>query len=186
MILWQLFNTFFQIGLFTLGGGYAMIPMIQDMVMVRGWSDMQTLVDFIAVSESTPGAFAINIATFIGIETNGISGAIVSTLGVILPSFVIILLIAKNIERFESNVYVKAAMVGLRPIVVGMIGAAAISVMQLAFLSNNQGGVIVPDMKSIFIFGIVLVLNMVFKKLHPIFFILISAVFGILLYGLVG
>ena len=186
MILWQLFNTFFQIGLFTFGGGYAMIPMIQDMVMARGWSDMQTLVDFIAVSESTPGTFAINIATFIGTEINGIQGAIASTLGVILPSFVIILLIAKNIERFENNIYVKSAMFGLRPIVVGMIGAAAISVMQLAFLSNNQDGVIVPDMKSIIIFGAVLVLNRVFKKLHPIFFIIISAVFGILLYGLVG
>ena len=91
--LFELFVTFFQIGLFTFGGGYAMIPMIQDAVMRKGWMTEQELIDFIAVSESTPGPFAINIATYVGAETQGILGSVCATFGVVLPSFVIILII---------------------------------------------------------------------------------------------
>ena len=184
MKIWQLFYTFFEIGLFTFGGGYAMIPLIQDMVAKRGWCDLQTLVDFIAVSESTPGAFAINIATFIGIEKSGVLGAIASTLGVILPSFLIILLIAKNIERFENNTYVKSVMQGLRPVVVGMIGAAAASVMQLALVTSQTNGIVQIDFNAVVIFVLIMVMSRAVKKIHPILLIAFSAVFGIVLYGL--
>lgn len=95
MILVELFITFFKIGLFTFGGGYAMIPMITDEVVAKGWATAQMLTDFIAIAESTPGTFAINTATFIGMEQMGVIGAIFATLGVIMPSFIIILIIAK-------------------------------------------------------------------------------------------
>ena len=95
MILWLLFYNFFKIGLFTIGGGYAMIPMITEVVVEHGWLDVETVVDFIAVAESTPGPFAINIATFVGNHMGGLPGGILATLGVVLPSFLIILLIAK-------------------------------------------------------------------------------------------
>ena len=95
MILLHLFLTFFKIGLFTIGGGYAMIPLIQEEVLQNHWLSFTDLIDFIAVSESTPGPFAVNIATYIGAETVGILGAVCATAGVVLPSFLIILLVAK-------------------------------------------------------------------------------------------
>ena len=97
----QLFFTFVKIGLFTIGGGYAMIPLIQSEVIAHEWLAQQQLVDFIAVSESTPGPFAINIATFVGMQTYGILGALATTIGVVLPSFVIILIIAKFFLSFR-------------------------------------------------------------------------------------
>ena len=95
MILLHLFLTFFKIGLFTIGGGYAMIPLIQEEVLQNHWLSFTDLIDFIAVSESTPGPFAVNIATYIGAETAGVLGAVCATVGVVLPSFLIILLVAK-------------------------------------------------------------------------------------------
>ena len=106
MIIWELFFTFFKIGLFTFGGGYAMIPMIQDEIVTRGWMSMTQLVDFIAISESTPGPFAVNIATFVGESVSGFSGAFAATFGVILPSFIVILLVAKYFMTFKDNFYV--------------------------------------------------------------------------------
>ena len=96
MMLLQLFWTFLKIGAFTFGGGYAMIPMIQSEVLTHQWISAQQVVDFIAISESTPGPFAVNIATFVGMQTAGFWGAFASTLGVVLPSFLIILLIIYN------------------------------------------------------------------------------------------
>jgi len=182
-MIWQLFFTFFQIGLFTFGGGYAMIPMIQDMVLSKNWCDLQTLVDFIAVSESTPGTFAINIATFIGSEKLGVAGALAATFGVVAPSFVIILLIAKNVKKFENNAYVKAAMFGLRPIVVGMIAAACLSVMRIALIASDGESALRVDWKAGVIFCIVLALSQLHKKIHPIFLVVLSAGLGILCYG---
>ena len=103
MIYFQLFYTFFLIGLFTFGGGYAMIPMIEDQVVGKGWMTDAQLSDFIAISESTPGPFAINISTFVGSQTAGILGAVCSTLGVILPSLIIIILVAIILSKFLKN-----------------------------------------------------------------------------------
>ena len=116
MIFWQLFITFFQIGLFTIGGGYAMIPMIEEEVVRQGWLTHTQLVDFIAVAESTPGPFAVNTATYVGITTGmraggnlfwGLLGSFLATLGVVLPSFLIILIIAKFFASFQDNRFVK-------------------------------------------------------------------------------
>ena len=133
----QLFLTFFKIGLFTFGGGYAMLPLIQQEVVGNGWIGEQEIVNFIAVSESIPGPFAINMATFVGSEMGGIFGAVCSTLGVVLPSFIIILLVAKFFMAFKDNKCVKGVMSGLRPAVIGLIGAAIISVVIEVFFPTG-------------------------------------------------
>ena len=107
MILFKLFFTFLKIGLFTFGGGYAMLPLIQAEVIANKWMENEALVNFIAVSESTPGPFAINIATYIGSVLSGIPGSIFATLGVVMPSFIIILVVAKFFEKFKENKIVK-------------------------------------------------------------------------------
>ncbi len=135
MIYSTLFFTFFRIGLFTFGGGYAMLPMIQQEVLAKGWLTEGELIDFIAISESTPGPFAVNASTFVGMQTAGVPGALCATLGVVLPSFVIILLVAGIYDRFQKNKTVKGAMVGLKGAVVGLIGAALLSAGRLVFAS---------------------------------------------------
>lgn len=122
MILLELFLTFFKIGLFTFGGGYAMLPLIQAETASHGWISEEELINFIAVSESTPGPFAVNISTYIGMTTGGFAGAFSATLGVVSPSFLIILLVAKFYEKFRENKVVSGCMSGLKPAVVGMIG----------------------------------------------------------------
>ena len=115
MIYFDLFLAFLKIGLFTFGGGYAMLPMIQEEVTAHGWLNQSELIDFIAVSESTPGPFAVNIATFIGTRTGGVLGSLCATLGVVLPSFVIILIVARCYQKFKSSRLVIGAMNGLKP-----------------------------------------------------------------------
>ncbi len=190
MIFLQLFWTFFQIGLFTFGGGYAMIPLIQDMVLAHGWLSDEALINFIAISESTPGPFAINIATYIGTEMGTVSGGlgvwggflggICATLGVVLPSFIIILIIAKCYEKFKTNRLVKGAMSGLKPAVIGLIGAAVLSIGQTVFFPNGLSTAVfsgIPFYVSAVIFAGMAVLA--FKKVHPIAVIGISAALGI-------
>ena len=137
MIYLELFWTFLKIGAFTFGGGYAMLPLIQAEVLSHGWMDASALVDFIAVSESTPGPFAINIATYVGAETGGIGGALCATLGVVLPSFVCILIVARCFEAFRSSFVVQGCMTGLKPAVVGLIGASVLSVAATVFVPSG-------------------------------------------------
>lgn len=191
MISLTLFLTFFKIGLFTIGGGYAMIPMIQQDILTHGWLTQSELIDFIAISESTPGPFAVNIATFIGMSQEGLWGAFCATLGVVLPSFLIILLIAKWFARFQDNTYVKAALYGLRPAVVGLIASAALSI----FFTTALGGM-KPDQvfylrglppiswRAIMIIVIVFIISRFKKNLHPIWLILISGALGFLFNAL--
>lgn len=190
MILLKLFLTFFKIGAFTFGGGYAMLPFIQEEVLANQWLSASDLVDFIAVSESTPGPFAINIATYVGSHLGtaqfgsvigGLIGSFCSTLGVVLPSFIIILIVARFFERFKNSKTVKGCMSGLRPAVIGMIASAVVSVGHTALFPD---GFSVSALSSYaFICSIIIALItavLVFKvKLHPIAVILISAVLGI-------
>ena len=181
MTIWViLFLTFFKIGLFTFGGGYAMLPLIQEEVLTRGWVENAELINFIAVSESTPGPFAINMATYIGNEMGGIIGAVFATLGVVLPSFIIILLVAKFFEKFKTNKIVSGCMSGLKPAVIGLIGAAVISIGETVFVTANSLNAILSDVwfyVSAAIFAVMAVLA--FKKVHPIVIILLSAAIGI-------
>ena len=135
MIYLELFYVFFKIGLFTFGGGYAMLPLIQAEVEGRGWVSGPDLVDFIAVSESTPGPFAVNISTYVGTQLGGIPGALCATLGVVLPSFIIILVIARFVARFRNSLAVTGCLNGLKPAVSGLIAASVISVGYTVFFS---------------------------------------------------
>lgn len=181
MILFELFYTFFTIGLFTIGGGYAMLPLIQERVVQNGWLDPSQIIDFIAVSESTPGPFAINIATYVGIEMGGILGAVCATLGVVLPSFIIILIVARCYERFKTSRIVAGAMTGLRPVVIGLIGSAVLSMALEVFFAAGLTLAAVTSywfVASLIIFALALVLVFVLKA-HPIVVILLSAALGI-------
>lgn len=124
-MLWELFTTFFKIGLFTFGGGYAMIPLIEEEVIeTKKWSDESELLDIIAIAESTPGPLAINTATFIGYKMNGVLGSLAATCGVILPSFIIISIIALFLDRFSNAPWVQYAFKGIRSgVIVLMLGA---------------------------------------------------------------
>ena len=171
MLYLELFLTFFKIGLFTIGGGYAMLPLIQADVQAKGWMTAEELVNFIAVSESTPGPFAVNVSTYVGAELAGLPGAFCATLGVVLPSFLIILLVARFYAAFRSSAIVSGAMGGLRPAVIGMIGQTVVLPEGLAAVTAY------PLVCSLAIFALMAVLT--HKKLHPIVIILLSALLGI-------
>ena len=181
MIYLELFYTFFTIGLFTFGGGYAMLPLIQERVVANNWMNVSQIIDFIAVSESTPGPFAINIATYVGTEMGGVPGAMCATLGVVMPSFIIILIVARFYEKFKTSRTVAGAMTGLRPVVIGLIGSAVLSMALEVFFSAGVSLSAVTGywfIVSLIIAAIALVL--VFKvKAHPIVVILLSAALGI-------
>ena len=190
MIFFELFYVFFLIGLFTFGGGYAMIPMIQEQVVGRGWISSNALSDFIAISESTPGPFAINIATFVGSETAGILGSLCATIGVILPSFIIILIVAFIMNKFLSNKYVKGALNGVRPVVLALIlSTAIIFFIKMLLYSGNDlfSQTISFDKKSLTLLVMLVAFIFVYKKvrkksLNPILILAISAGLGILLF----
>jgi chromate transporter len=188
-VLLELFFSFFKIGLFTFGGGYAMVPMIQEEVLANGWlsGTSLSLIDFIAISESTPGPFAINMATFIGMSEGGIPGAIVATLGVVMPSFVIILLIAKFFSRFSTNPVVLSVMKGIRPVIVGILLSVMLSFVFQALFDSEvlQVDFGLFDYLALIIFVIIFLLSHFVRKISPIFLIVISAVLGILLYGII-
>ena len=175
-----LFLTFLKIGAFTFGGGYAMLPLIREETVAHGWMTEQALVDFIAVSESTPGPFAVNIATFVGSRVGGVFGAVCATLGVVLPSFVIILIVAKMFAKFRESRAVKGCMSGLKPAVVGLIAAAFLSVAAAVFLPGGWTAAVFSDVSfyfSLAVFALCAVLA--FKKMHPIAVIGIAAALGI-------
>ena len=184
----SLYITFAKIGLFTIGGGYAMIPLIQEEIISRSWLSQSELINFIAVSESTPGTFAVNISTYIGSQVcaqYGVIGQIVggafATLGVITPSFIIILLVAKFYQQFKRSTVVSGVMSGLRPTVIGLIAAALINLARAVFFPNgfDLGEITsINFISSLVIYAICLVL--ILKKLHPIFMILIAAAAGLL------
>lgn len=181
-ILLDLFLTFFRIGLFTIGGGYAMIPMIKSEVVAKGWISEELLVDFIAISESTPGPFAINVATFIGNSQYGVFGAISATLGVVMPSLLIILIIAKSVSYFLKNKYVKYALDGVKPVVIGLILSVAIDLI-IDYGFHASFDLSKFDLKAIAIMLVSFTILKLKKNISPIYVIILSAVMGIALYG---
>lgn len=179
-IFLELFLTFFKIGLFTFGGGYAMLPLIQKEVLNHGWMEIEEIINFIAVSESTPGPFAINCATYVGMETGGVLGAVCATLGVVLPSFIVILIVARFYKQFKESKIVSSAMTGLRPAVIGLIGSALVSMILTVILPNgfDFSGIVIPDLLVSLAIAVVMTV-LVFKKVHPIIIIVLSAIVGI-------
>ena len=187
MILLRLFWEFFKTGLFAVGGGMATLPFLYDMAEKTGWFTAAQLADMIAVSESTPGPIGVNMATYVGFTVAGIPGAIIATLGLIAPEVIIILIIARVLQKFRQNKTVDAAFYGLRPCSVGLIAAAGLLVVKVAmfcFDKYEQSGVFTDlfNWKALILAAVLLVLTRwvkPVKKLHPIFFILGSALVGV-------
>lgn len=197
----QLFWEYFKIGLFTIGGGYAMLPMVRQALIRNDWMTNEELANFIGIAESTPGPFAINLATFVGVTVGsqtslgvfgGILGALITTFAVVLPSVVIIIVVTKLFYKFQSSVVVKGALFGIRPVVVGLVLSAVFSVgCQVVFPKLDLTD-ITADGLSDFRWISLLILAAFFplsrlkikgSRIHPIFLILGSAVVGILIYA---
>ncbi|MCQ2435811.1 MAG: chromate transporter [Clostridia bacterium] len=190
MICLELFLTFLKIGAFTFGGGYAMIPLIRDEVLSHGWMTDERIMDLIAVSESTPGPIAINMATFIGSSQGGFAGAVCATLGVVLPSFVIILIITALVANLMKFAGVQAFLSGVRPVVVGLICATSVTMFLSVILSvSHFTDAISVDVRGVIILAALIAIHFIYKKIKgkrpsPILMILISAVMGIAAYSL--
>ncbi len=187
MILLRLFWEFFKTGLFAVGGGMATIPFLSEMAERTGWFSQAMLADMIAVGESTPGPIGVNTATYVGYTVAGIPGGLVATFGLVLPSFLIILIVAAFLKAFRTNKYVERVFYGIRPASVGMIGAACVAVMRLCLVDMEAfaaGGGLrdLLNWKGLALFAVIWVLtNFVkrTKKLHPVIFIACSAAVGI-------
>ena len=188
MLYLRLFGDFFKTGLFAVGGGMATLPFLYDMSEKTGWFTTSQLADMIAVSESTPGPIGVNMATYVGFTTAGVPGVLAATLGLVTPSVIIILLIARVMKQFRDNKYVDAAFYGLRPCSVGLIAAAGLLVVRLALLrvdAFKASGAVLDlfNWKAIALAAVLLVLTRAVKqtkKLHPIVFIGLSALAGAL------
>ncbi len=169
----QLFISFFKIGLFGFGGGYAIISLIQYEIEYYGWMSSAEFTDIIAISQMTPGPIGINSATYVGYTASGtVLGSLVATVAITLPSFLIMLTLVRLFFYLNGNKYMNYALLGLRPVVIGLIGAAAV------LLMNSENFI---DYKSILIFIAAFLLSLK-TKMHPIVLILIAGVAGWLLY----
>ena len=190
-VLLQLFLTFFKIGAVSFGGGYGMIPLLTEEVLAHQWLTSEEILNFIAVAESTPGPIAINMATFIGASQGGFWGALLATLGVVLPSFIVILIIASLITGLMRFAGVKAFLKGIRPVVCGLIIATGVGMLITVLIGVERvGDVAVFDYKALIILALVVATHYAYKgirkkALSPIILILLSAVLGMILYGLI-
>lgn len=191
MIYLKLFLTFFEIGAVSFGGGYGMVSLIREKVLLNGWLTEAGFLDIIAVSESTPGPLAVNMATFVGSSQAGFFGSVCATLGVVLPSFIIILLIAAALKGLMKYAGVQAFLSGVRPCVVALISATAITVGLSSFFSiKTVHDAPKVDFGSLAVFAVIAVFALVFKKIKkklpsPIFMIVLSAFLGIFVFGVV-
>ena len=189
MIYIQLFLTFLEIGAVSFGGGYGMIALISEKVTSLGWLTAEELQNFIAVSEVTPGSLAVSVATFVGAEKGGFLGALVATVGVVLPSVIIIVLIASVIKNLLKYSGVQSFLSGIQPAVIGMIIATAVTMGLKTLLSlSTFGNPVRPDVKGLLILAIlaaihILTLKIKKKRPSPIVMILISAGLGLLMYS---
>lgn len=186
MIYFELFIQFFKIGLFTFGGGYAMIPLVKESSVDNGWLTVEEFSNLIGVCESTPGPVAINMATYIGSIQGGLFGSVCATLGVVLPSFLIILLIASVLNKFTENKYFKRFIKGVKPIVCALILSTGLILLAQCIGVNTDTLDVNMNFISLVIFVIIVALynfliKVYKKKLSAIQLIIISAVLGIIL-----
>lgn len=189
MIYVTLFLEFAKIGAFNFGGGMAAIPFLRDLGERRGWYTLRQMTDFIAISESTPGPMAVNMATFAGYQAAGVLGGCCATLGLITPALILVTLIAKFFKVFKDNKYVERAFYGLRPCVLALISYAFVGLAEVTFLyeSPQMSGILNRiNFKALIIFALIFALlnEKHLKNLHPVFFLGISAVMGVILYSI--
>lgn len=188
MIYLRLFVEFFKTGLFAVGGGLATLPFLSDISNKTGWFSQSQLADMIAISESTPGPIGVNSATYVGFTTAGPLGSIVSTLGLVTPSFIIILIVAGFLKAFKENEIVKSVFYGLRPASTGLIASACWTVVTIALINIDafkQSGNLFDliSIKSLVLAILIFLLTNNIKKtkkLHPIYFLVLSAIIGII------
>lgn len=191
MIYLKLFLTFLEIGAVSFGGGYGMISLIREAVIGNGWLSEEEFLNFIAVSESTPGPLAVNIATFVGAEKGGVLGALAATAGVVLPAFAIILLIAAAMKSLLKRPAVNAFLSGVRPCVAALILATAVTMLAATLFGFKKiGDTVSPDIRAIAIFVLLAAAGAIFGKIKrrppsPILMIGISAALGIIFYGII-
>lgn len=187
MILLDLFIGFLRVGCFAFGGAYGAIPLIRDVVLSYGWMTDEALTYMIAISESTPGPIMVNLATYVGSCQAGFLGAVIATLAVVLPSFIIILLVMIALKNLLKNKYMQAILRGLKPCVIGIVLATGVYM-----ILNNAFGIttgISPEWEAIILTVVLSVIMFVSKpilkkKVSPILLIVLSAVFGIVIYGI--
>ena len=182
MIYLELFFAFLKIGLFSFGGAYGAIPLIRDVVAAHGWISEEKLTYMIAISESTPGPIMVNLATYIGNTRGGLIGSLAATLGVVMPSFFIILSITAIMKNFIKNRYVQAILQGLKPCVVGIILAVGLQIIASNIIITGEK--ISFDYRTLAIMIILVLIMVAYKriakrKLSPIMLIVISAILGI-------
>ena len=176
MIYLQLFWEFFKTGLFAIGGGMATVPFLFDISAKTGWFTASELANMIAISESTPGPIGVNMATYVGFKTAGILGGVVATLGLATPCVIIILIVAQILARFRNNPLVETVFTYLRPAVIGLILFALWQLVPLTFLGADRNILILP----VIAFAVLLFCLLKFKKIHPIVWIGVGAVFGLI------
>ena len=186
MIYLELFWGFLTVGIFSFGGAYGAIPLIRDVVISYGWLNEETIMDMIAVSESTPGPIMVNLATYVGSSRAGMLGAIIATLAVILPAFLIILMIMVLLKKFLDNRYVQVILRGLKPCIIGIILATGCYMIMISSIYPifNDG----TDLKPLILLTILAIVyygsgKLLKKKISPILLILISAGLGVAVYG---
>ena len=180
LLIWELFFEFFKIGLFAVGGGPATLPFLMDLTQTKPWYTMEELTNMIAISESTPGPLGLNMSTYAGFQTLGLFGGLVSSLGLVFPSVVIIILIAKFLENFNRTRYVQAAFRCIRPAVTALIGGAVYRLCSVSLFVLVEDHY-TPAWGSIILAVIVFALLQVkkLKKFHPALWFLVGAVVGI-------
>ena len=187
MIYLRLFWEFFKVGLFSIGGGLATLPFLYSLGAKTGWFGTADVANMLAVSESTPGPIGVNMATYVGFDCGGVLGGVVATLGLVTPSVIVIVLIAMALQAFRTNKYVDAAFYTLRPASTGLIAAAGWSVFVLVLVNLDayRASYQLADLlqwKNLILFAVIWVLtNLVkpLKKLHPVVFLALAAVVGI-------
>lgn len=186
MIYLELFFSFLQIGLFSIGGGYAAIPLIQNQVVdTNQWLTMTQFADIITIAEMTPGPIAINSATFVGIQVAGIPGAIISTIGCVFPSCVIVLILAYIYYRFKELNMVKGVLAGLRPAVVAMIASAGVSLVIMAMYGQRELPANLTSINYISVAIFVVALTILRKfKVNPIYIMAGAGATGIIMYSI--
>ncbi len=179
-VFWQLFIEFFQIGLFAVGGGPATIPFLMDLPSRYDWYERADVANMLAVSESTPGPIGINMATYAGYNAAGYAGGLVATLSLVLPSIIVIVIVAKILESFSKNPYVKSAFYAIRPVVTGLIATAVLGIWETSLFTSEDGSFRFPVFSVALCAVFYVAMNhKKLKKLHPAFWILCGAVVGV-------
>jgi chromate transporter len=188
MIYLQLFISFIKIGLFSFGGGYAAVPLIQsEIVVLKQWLDMDEFVNLVTIAEMTPGPIALNAATFVGQKVGGFQGAVIATVGCILPSFLIVLILSYLYMKFKNLTVIQDILSGLRPAIVSMIAAAGLSILFLALFNKEMADIKVEDFRIVefILFGVGLFLLRKFK-VNAIWIIFGSGILGTIIYLTMG